>query len=760
MARRREPILDAPELGGRAFCSAHADAADRWLGSIFDDAVRAAEGGVDPDRVALVAVGGFGRGALCPWSDLDLLLLHDGVEVEALAEALWYPIWDRGLKLGHTVATVEECGHLVEQELDRATALLDTRRIRGGVELVAELDRLVGDTWARRAPAFLERLATSSTRRRAKFGHVAFHLEPDLKEGAGGLRDVHTLRWAERAAPGFTSSLPDDLDDAVGVLLDARVALHRAAGRPTDVLTLELQDEVAEALRVDADRLMADVAAAARRISWVADRTWRSWHQRAHPSESQPLDRGLEIRAGDVAVRDGLETDWRPTILDLAATAARFETRIHPDTLDALGPGDVPEPPWPTDQRERFVELLSQGHHAIPIIEDLDQSGIMEQLLPEWSNVRSKPQRNSLHRFTVDRHLLEAAAIAAELTDDVARPDLLVIGALLHDIGKGFPGDHTEVGMARIPAIAARMGFDEVDASVLVDLCRDHLLLPDVATRRDLSEPGTILSVAAIVADADYLDLLAALTEADSRATGPATWGSWKAALLGELRSRTHDVLAGREPTVEDSEGFPSADLQERMRSADRWIETVRETITVIDRDRPGTFSAVAGVLTVAGLDVLDARAFSDDSGAALSQFTVLPPASGEIDWPQIELLLRRALDGRLALSARVARRARTYHAYRRRLAAVPPEFELRVDNETSARSTILEFHAEDTIGLLFQLTRALAELRLDIRSARVQTLGPLAVDTFYVRTEAGGKLDDELLAEVELAASEMTETA
>ena len=760
MARRLEPILDAPDLGGRAFCEAHTVAADAWLASLFDDALRASNGAIDPRRVALVAVGGFGRAELCPWSDLDLLLLHDGVDVETLAEALWYPIWDRGLKLGHTVATPEECVHLVEQELDRATALLDTRRIGGDADLVDELDRLVGDSWARRAPAFLERLATSSTRRRSKFGHVAFRLEPDLKEGAGGLRDVHTLRWAERAAPGFTSALPEDLDDAVDVLLDARVALHRAAGRPTDVLTLELQDEVAETLGVGADALMADIAAAARRISWVTDRTWRSWHQRAHPSETQPLDGGLEIRAGDVAVRAGLEVDWQPTVLDLAATAARFETRIHPVTLDELDLSDVPVNPWPPDQRARFVELLAQGHHAIPIIEDLDQSGLMELLLPEWSNVRSKPQRNSLHRFTVDRHLLEAAAIAAELADRVARPDLLVVGALLHDIGKGFPGDHTQVGMERIPAIAARMGFDEVDASVLVDLCRDHLLLPDVATRRDLSEPGTILSVAAIVADADYLDLLAALTEAESRATGPATWGTWKAALLRELQSRTHDVLAGRKPATDVADSFPPAHLREKMRTDVRSIEASRETVTVIDRDRPGAFSAVAGVLTVAGLDVLDAQAFSDDSGAALSQFTVLPPASGPVEWDQIEPLLHQALDGRLALSARVARRARTYHPYRRRLAAVPPEFELRVDNETSARSTILEFHAEDTIGLLFQLTRALAELRLDIRSARVQTLGPLAVDTFYVRTEAGEKLDDELLAEVELAAREMTETA
>ncbi len=754
MSRQRTPLLDAPDLTGVEYCRAHSDAADVWLAASFQSAV--AEHGLDADRLALVAIGGFGRRELCPWSDLDLLLVHDDLDVAGVAESLWYPIWDRGLKLGHTVATVPELIELAAGELDRATALLDTRLLAGSASLVTELDDAVVELWARRAPELLERLAISATRRRAKFGHLAFHLEPDIKEGTGGLRDVHLLRWAERAAPGFTATAPDGLDEATGILLEARVALHRAAGRPTDVLTLELQDEVAAQLDVDADELMNRVADAARRIAWITDRTWRQWHQRAHPSEIQPLDGGLEIRAGDIAVNPDLESDHRPTVLAVAAAAARFDARIHPMTLDGFRAADLPTEPWPERERAHFVELLAAGGRAIPVIEDLDQSGLFEPLLPEWAAVRSKPQRNSLHRFTVDRHLLEAAANAAELTDRVARPDLLLLGTLLHDIGKGFPGDHTVVGMERIPEIALRMGLDATDARVLVDLCRDHLLLPDVATRRDLSEPGTILSVAAVVADGDYLDLLAALTEADSKATGPATWGSWKAALLRELVSRTHDVLDGQEPDT--GETFPPEGLRARMAAGERVVETRRESLTVIDADRPGTFAAVSGVLAIAGLDVLDAEAYSDDSGVALSRFTVLPPSTGAVPWDTVEPLLHRALDGRLALSARVAQRARTYHPYRRRLAAVPPEFELHVDNDTSELSTILEIHAEDTIGLLFRLTQALAELHLDIRSARVQTLGPLAVDTFYVRDAEGRKLDADLLAEVELAARQTAE--
>ena len=233
-------------------------------------------------------------------------------------------------------------------------------------------------------------------------------------------------------------------------------------------------------------------------------------------------------------------------VLRAAAAAAAAGVRIHRASLDRLAAALAPLPdPWPEEARAAFVDLLLAGHRAIPVIEALDQMGLWERVLPEWPAVRSKPQRNAYHRFTVDRHLIETAANAADLVARTDRPDLLVLGALLHDIGKGFPGDHTDVGIDLLATIGPRMGLPPDDVAVLQSMVRHHLLLPDVATRRDLDDPATTTAVAEAVGDQLTLGLLAGLTEADSLATGPAAWGRWKADLVRDLVRRTAHVLGG-----------------------------------------------------------------------------------------------------------------------------------------------------------------------------------------------------------------------
>jgi [protein-PII] uridylyltransferase len=402
-------------------------------------------------------------------------------------------------------------------------------------------------------------------------------------------------------------------------------------------------------------------------------------------------------------------------------------------------PGD----PWADETRAAFVELLGLGRPAVDKIESLDQHGLFVRLIPEWAAVRNKPQRNAYHTYTVDRHLLEAAALAAGLTDTVERPDLLLVGTLLHDIGKGFPGDHTTVGIEVVDRIATRMGFAKDDVAVLVDLVRHHLLLPDTATRRDLDDPTTIAKVAAAAGNRLTLHLLAALTEADSKATGPSAWGAWKAGLVADLVKRTDRVLQGEtEPTAPDNIVESNRELMAEVRETGLPSVSLRPPhVIVAAPDRPGLFSSVAGALALNGMDVRAAN-ISGEDGIAVEVFTV-EVARGR--WPDTAKLredLAAVFSDRLALGERLSERERIY-PLRRGSAAHLPGSDVRIDNEASKTATVLEVRAPDEIGLLHRITRALFEAGLDVVSARVSTLGEIVVDAFYVRESGGSKVTD-----------------
>jgi [protein-PII] uridylyltransferase len=367
--------------------------------------------------------------------------------------------------------------------------------------------------------------------------------------------------------------------------------------------------------------------------------------------------------------------------------------------------------------------------------------------------VRSKPQRNAYHRFTVDRHLWEAAAQAAQLAGRVSRPDLLVLAGLLHDIGKGEPGDHVANGVRMVGDIAARMGLDDHDAGVLVLLCRHHLLLPDVATRRDIDDSATIdLVVGELGGSREALELLAALTEADSLATGPAAWSEWKADLVRALVARTDHAMGGGR-AAELTREFPDDRQRVLLRAAEQVIMAEGDRLTVVAADRHGLFARVAGVLSLHGLDVLDAAA-TTERGWALEAFRVESSFGPTFSWAKVVADVERALAGQLAIRARLADRIRTYGASRARSRGHgPAEPEIRFDLDATPDATVVEVEAADALGVLYRITSALADLDLDITSAKVQTLGPRVVDSFYVRDGQGAKVTDGgVLAEIERA--------
>jgi [protein-PII] uridylyltransferase len=508
-------LVADPALGGLAFGAAAADVVDEWLVGLLGD---------EPG-VVLLAVGAFGRRELCPASDLDLVLIHDGRrgrDVAALADRLWYPIWDSGFKLDHSVRTPNQARAIADDDLKAALGLLDARVVAGDEAMGEKLVSRIAGEWRDRARQRLPALDALVQERHRPFGDVAHALEPDLKEGRGGSRDVAIMSALARVTT--VVSAEERLTDAKAALFASRVALQRVAGQ-TDRLLLEHQDRVAEQLGLaDADELMTRVSTAARTIATQSDDAWRgvrAWLQgprgRSAAGRDVPLSPGLVLRDGEVALlADSAPADDPALVLRAAADAAYLGAPIARPTLRRFDAevGVVPVP-WSDDTRDAFVALLGGGDAMVPLVELLDEHGLLVHYLPEWDDVRCRPQRNAFHRFTVDRHLLEAVARADDLVRSVRRPDLLLVGALLHDLGKGGPGDHTDNGVRLAETIATRMGFAPDDVDVLVALVRHHLLLPSFATGRDLDDPATIAAVADAAGSEDTLDLLAALTVAD-----------------------------------------------------------------------------------------------------------------------------------------------------------------------------------------------------------------------------------------------------
>jgi len=531
-------------------------------------------------------------------------------------------------------------------------------------------------------------------------------------------------------------------------ILDARHVLHEVTGRHMDRLVLEEQDEVARTLGLlDGDALLRQLAGAGRTVAYAVDGAFRQADRaggrrglgirmRRGKPERRPLADGVVEQDGEVVLaRAAVPASDPVLVLRAAAAAAQTGLPLAPRALARLADCPALPVPWPDDARDALVALLGAGPAAISVWEALDQEGLVTALIPDWERVRNRPQRNPLHRFTVDRHLVECAANAAALTRDVARPDLLLLTALLHDIGKGWPGDHSVSGEVVARDVARRVGLSEADSEVVAIAVRHHLLLPVVATRRDLDDPMTAQHVATAVGSRLLLDLLHALSIADGLATGPAAWNDWKAGLVADLVRRVTVVLDG-EPMPEPA---PLREDQLALVTDGSPAAIVKGgEVTVVALDRPGLLWRAAGVLASHRLAVRGATATSVGD-TAVTVFSVAPEYGDPPDAHLVAADLRRMLEGRLDVEDRLERRAR---AARPRGSAAPPPKVTLVDG-ASRTATVVEVRAHDEPGLLWRIGRALGECGLNVRAALVETLGAEAVDVFYVTDSAGGLLSD-----------------
>ena len=769
--------VDAIEIA-----AVHASDVDRIVIGVFDDALAAS--GHDPAGVALIALGGYGRNDLAPNSDLDLLLLYRGWDqrsITSLNRSLTYPLWDSGRELGDRIRQPDDVVRNVSQ-VDEGCAVLDARLLSGDKGLFAEMQAGYWRRVERLRASFIADLMTTTAKRHERYGNAGDLLEPNIRDSAGGLRDLNTIDWASKILPGgegfdglvatgfLNARDAEVLLAARRFLLRVRIESHLLSNRHQDQLYLAEQDEIARRLgyeaksaRPEADLLMQELFTHARQVDAIVRAFWgRVTHQPR---------RRLRRTVGSVAVGDGcvltdgrLEVTAVTNVVDDPAGWLRVFRRsmlsgapIGRASLDRLheqleGAGELS---WSPDARDVFIEILAAG--SLDALEPMDLSDLFSALIPEWRRIYAFPQRDMYHRFTIDRHLFHTVAEMAA-SRDIADIDLrvawsapidheaLFVAALLHDIGKAREGDHSIVGAPIAADIATRMGLRPEQVDDIAFLVREHLLLAETATRRDLDDRRTIADVVGRVGDERRLAMLYLLTRADSLATGPEAWSKFRASLVRDLYGRARETLSGAEVSVTPA---PSARYPALLEGSlgPREVRTAyypdSDEFVVVARDRPGLFATIAGVLALRNIDVHDAEISTGDDGVVVDVFRVMNSVEGAEDrWNRLGDDISAAIDGTLDLPTALVRRA-TERGRRRPGRRRPGPVQVVVDNDAASAHTIVEVHTSDRVGLLYTIASVLQREACDIGRAKVATYGLHVVDVFYIRDLARRKIDE-----------------
>jgi [protein-PII] uridylyltransferase len=790
------------------------------------------------ERLALVAVGGYGRGELAPHSDVDLLFLLPyklTPHGEQVVEYVLYHLWDLGLKVGHATRSVDDCIRQAKADMTIRTNLLEARYLCGDQELYQELRRRYAkEVVAGTGRAFVEAKLAERDERHRRMGVSRYVLEPNIKEGKGGLRDLHALFWiakylyeaddvatlVERGV--FTASEAATFDKAEAFLWSVRVGLHDLAGRPEERLSFDLQPELAQRLGYTdhagtrgVERLMKHYFLTAKNVGDLTRIFCAALEAENRKSVFRLPDfrifrqeiEGFRVDGGRLALAAGQALAERPLdMLRLFEVAQRHGLDIHPASLRLITQNlrlvdrDLRADP---EANRLFLEMLTSPKDPEGGLRRLSEAGVFGRFIPDFGRVVAQMQYDMYHHYTVDEHTLFAigilhriekgeladeAPIASRVVHQVLSRRVLYLAVMLHDIAKGRGGDHSELGAEVAQRLCPRLGLSAEETETVEWLVRYHLLMSKTAFQRDMDDPQTVADFTALVQSPERLRLLLVLTVADIRAVGPKTWNGWKAQLLRDLYHRAEEQLSGglvsegrdsraaaasaalraelTDWNAEDIDthlargvasywlSFDTASLVRHARLVrtaeareqdlsletlvDRW-RAVTE-VTIYTPDRHGLFSLLAGAIAAAAGNIVDARIFTLTNGMALDTFWVQDAEGGPFERPdrlaRLSVIVEQTLGGRPLpdLDER-------FQAYKSRFDVFPVVPRVLIDNNASATHTVIEVNGRDRPGLLYRLTSALTELKLQISSAKISTFGQRAVDVFYVKDLYGLKI-------------------
>lgn len=695
---------------------------------------------------ALVAVGGYGRSELAPYSDWDVVLVHDeAVDLGEVAARLWYPLWDCGAKIDHSVRSMPEMVAAADSDVRVALGLLDVRHLAGDPNLSLRLRATMLAHWRARARTQLPALRQTVEQRHGLMGELAHASVPDIKEAAGGLRDATVLRAL--VATWLVDVPHVALEAGRQQLLDVRDVVHELAGRATDRIAPELWPDLASRLELaDARAAQMHVREIGRRITHLSRLTWRRVDGvLARPARTQaqrrphltPVAPGIALSSGEIVLDRYADPAADPfLLLRASAEAAERGVVLAPPTASRLAKELKPLPtPWPTEARNLLVRLLASGRGLLEVWETLDETGALQQFLPEWERIRLLPHASIVHRFTVDRHVVETCIEASALIRRVARPDILLVTALLHDIGKGELTEHSVAGAPIARGVAARMGFDDASADLIGELVRWHLLLATTATTRDPDDPATVDAIVSTIRSPGVLDLLTTLTEADARATSPKAWSTWRAQLILDLAERARHRL---DTGVAAPQGLhPEVRIPGEVRRSGLAIEVEPSTegarVRFVAIDRMRLLADIAATFAFQRVPVRACRAWAQGEWGV----TEWEVADEHVDAGLLRARFEAITAGRLDAASRL-----------RPAEPAPLAPSVVVRPEASQRATVLEVRTADRPGIVFLVADALARMEVTVLSAHVDTLGPQAVDVFYLQEASAGALSDQRAAE------------
>ncbi|HWP23415.1 MAG TPA: [protein-PII] uridylyltransferase [Candidatus Binatia bacterium] len=795
-------------------------------------------------RFAIVAQGGYGRGELNPQSDVDLLFLYSWKVSpfgEAVAEKLLYTLWDAGLQVGHATRTVAECTRLAENDLRVRTSLLDARFLCGDFALYESFEKSVESRLLKKGVGrFIREKLAENERRHEEFGGSVYLLEPDVKEGEGGLRDIQTARWIARAKlrvkdldglalNGLVS--PSDiatLKEAQDFLMRVRNELHFATGKHQDQLTFEQQENVSQALGFQGEGALRGVevfmrtyylhAAEISRISsLIAHRVTESRKPRFGGKYvfGRTLREGVRLIKGQIVVtKPEVLTSEPANLMRIFDDAQKYGCPLAEETREllrqhlALIDDDFRRTP---EVNAIFFGILSWKERVYETLLEMHRTGVLGALIPEFGRLLCMALHDAYHIYTVDQHslrlikeierlksgeYLESLPLLTQLAREAERIELLYLGLMFHDIGKGFGGGHSEIGARMVHGITRRLRLNPDDGAMVEFLVRHHLLMTHTAFRRDLEDGKTIFDFAKTMGSVNHLKMLYLLTFADVKAVGPDVWNPWKASLLGELYVKALNLLEEAEkgefqrPDVlaivrrvqarvrrELSEhydekrierflaampdryflGTPENDIVEHFQLMERFRGKKPEiavrhfperdctSVVVCAQDRPGLFASITGVFAALHLDILNARIFTASDGRILDVFRIShhgrsEGVMAEPKWNKFRSILEDVLEGKIDVARLVESTKPSLYLKR----AVPKvSTVVNVDNEASDDFTIVEVFTEDRIGVLFAITHSLHRLGLSIHVAKISTNVDQVADVFYVTDRFGAKIQD-----------------